>query len=95
MKKRPVGSSDGSLRIPWWAMRDLNPRPCPCKGPALPLRQSPGFRRLAASTYSRIEGAFAQRIPRKAASNLPHVGAAWDFAVRRMEFALETEVRNV
>lgn len=25
----------------WWAMRDLNPRPCACKAPALPLRQSP------------------------------------------------------
>ena len=26
----------------WWAMRDSNPRPSPCKGAALPLRQQPG-----------------------------------------------------
>lgn len=25
----------------WWAMRDLNPRPLPCEGSALPLSQSP------------------------------------------------------
>ena len=25
----------------WWAMRDSNPRPSPCKGAALPLRQPP------------------------------------------------------
>ena len=25
--------------IPWWSVRDLNPRPCACKAPALPLRQ--------------------------------------------------------
>lgn len=23
----------------WWSVRDLNPRPCACKAPALPLRQ--------------------------------------------------------
>lgn len=33
----------GAFKHQWWAMRDLNPRPCPCKGPALPLRQSPGY----------------------------------------------------
>ena len=31
----------GALKYEWWAMRDLNPRPSPCKGAALPLRQSP------------------------------------------------------
>ncbi len=44
----------------WWAMRDLNPRPCPCKGPALPLRQSPVLLlRGAARTFyqGRIVGA--------------------------------------
>ena len=28
----------------WWAMRDSNPRPSPCKGAALPLRQPPAGR---------------------------------------------------
>ncbi len=31
----------GAFLHSWWAMRDLNPRPCACKAPALPLRQSP------------------------------------------------------
>src|SRR3954464_12465303 len=31
----------------WWAMRDSNPRPSPCKGAALPLRQPPAKVRLA------------------------------------------------
>ena len=26
--------------IPWWSVRDLNPRPCACKAPALPLRHA-------------------------------------------------------
>lgn len=50
----------------WWAMRDLNPRPCPCKGPALPLRQSPVSRRCAAAFHSRIEPFSVQRILRNA-----------------------------
>ena len=29
----------GSLLL-WWSRRDLNPRPCACKAPALPLRHS-------------------------------------------------------
>lgn len=32
---------EGAFHHRWWAMRDLNPRPSPCKGAALPLRQSP------------------------------------------------------
>lgn len=79
-EKRAVGTSDGPSRIRWWAMRDLNPRPCPCKGPALPLRQSPVFRGLAASTHSRIEDAIAQRIPRKASTCAP---AYWNALDRR------------
>lgn len=74
-EKGAVGTSDGPFCLPWWAMRDLNPRPCPCKGPALPLRQSPVLSphctRRAASIHSRIEDAFAQRIPRKASSLAP------------------------
>ncbi len=27
----------------WWSARDLNPRPCACKAPALPLRQPTDF----------------------------------------------------
>lgn len=42
-------------------MRDLNPRPCPCKGPALPLRQSPDSSRFATNVYSPIFRRFAQR----------------------------------
>ena len=30
----------------WWSMRDLNPRPCACKAPALPLRQSTECERI-------------------------------------------------
>src|SRR6202142_3828602 len=30
----------------WWAMRDSNPRPSPCKGAALPLRQPPNQNHL-------------------------------------------------
>ena len=31
----------------WWAMRDSNPRPSPCKGAALPLRQPPNQNTLS------------------------------------------------
>ena len=40
-KKKKPKQSASALEFIWWAMRDLNPRPCACKAPALPLRQSP------------------------------------------------------
>ena len=33
----------------WWALRDSNPRPSPCKGAALPLRQAPETKLVPAS----------------------------------------------
>ena len=39
-KEKPKQSAS-AFEFIWWAMRDLNPRPCACKAPALPLRQSP------------------------------------------------------
>ncbi len=36
VKKPP----EGGFRCLWWSMQDLNLRPCACKAPALPLRQS-------------------------------------------------------
>src|ERR1043165_8302323 len=41
----------------WWALRDSNPRPLPCKGSALPTelsaRQPCGLERLAADVAAR------------------------------------------
>ena len=34
------GPHRGDLGCLWWSRRDLNPRPCACKAPALPLRHS-------------------------------------------------------
>lgn len=42
IRERAVGENRRPIQCKeWWAMRDLNPRPCACKAPALPLRQSP------------------------------------------------------
>ena len=39
-EKRASARLAKTLLMPWWSARDLNPRPCACKAPALPLRHA-------------------------------------------------------
>ena len=43
-------------RKKWWAMRDLNPRPLPCEGSALPLSQSPIQRFIIVADFTQTCG---------------------------------------
>ena len=56
--KDPFGvlemDSSGALSQSWWAMLDLNQRPLPCEGSALPLSQSPVRGRRSGEGYSSV-----------------------------------------
>ena len=47
-RQGPHGGDLGGL---WWSRRDLNPRPCACKAPALPLRHSTLMRLSAVKQF--------------------------------------------
>ena len=62
----PEQEETGARRLPssvqkWWSRRDLNPRPCACKAPALPLRHSTTCKPLYQSSELR-EKPFAEEL---------------------------------